>query len=87
MDYNVLAVGLVAIFFILKKKGILIRNGCAILYHIILRNVGIYWYGLLGFIPIFFYNGKKGRGLKWLFYVFYPGHLLIIFLLRTMLMK
>ena len=39
----------------------------------------------LSVLPIFLYNGKRGRGLKWLFYVFYPGHLLLIWLLRTVL--
>jgi len=28
------------------------------------------------------YNGKRGKGLKWLFYIFYPAHLLLIYLLR-----
>ncbi|MBE6908975.1 MAG: hypothetical protein E7474_05155 [Ruminococcaceae bacterium] len=33
-------------------------------------------------LPILIYNGKRGKGLKWLFYIFYPAHLLLIFLLR-----
>ena len=49
------------------------------------RNVGIYIFGLQGFLPLFLYNGKKGRGLKWLFYVFYPGHLLILWILKLAL--
>ncbi len=36
--------------------------------------------GLLGF-----YNGQRGRGSKWLFYVFYPAHLLLLFLLARLL--
>lgn len=32
---------------------------------------------------IYIYNGKKGRDLRWLFYIFYPAHLWILFLLAN----
>ncbi len=85
MDYNLLAVGMIFLFALLRNKTLPFRNLAVMAYHALLRNVGIYWFGLLGFLPLFLYNGKRGRGLKWLFYVFYPGHLLAIYLLRTLL--
>ena len=85
MDYNLLAVGLVFLFYLLRQNPIPVRCLAGMAYHALLRNMGLYWFGLLGFIPIFLYNGKRGPGLKWLFYLFYPGHLLLIYLLKRLI--
>ncbi len=85
LDYNFLAVGLIFLYYLLRDKALLWRNAAGMAFHILLRNKDIYWFGLLGFLPLFLYNGQKGRGLKWLFYLFYPGHLLLIWGIRLLL--
>ena len=41
----------------------------------------------LSIILILLYNGKKGKDAKYLFYIFYPVHLLILGLLKLYLLK
>ena len=84
LDYSMTALAVVFVYYLLKDKVLEIRNLAAMAVHFILRNVGVYLYGVLGFIPLFLYNGKRGKGLKWLFYVFYPGHLLLIYLISRL---
>ncbi len=84
-DYSLYGVGLVFVFYMLRGEKLWLRNLSGMLFHLLTRNVGIYIFGLLGFLPLFLYNGKKGRGLKWLFYVFYPGHMLILWILKLAL--
>ena len=39
------------------------------------------WFGVLSVIPMLLYNGTRGRGMKKLFYVFYPAHVYILYAL------
>ncbi|WP_036728211.1 TraX family protein [Peptoniphilus mikwangii] len=41
----------------------------------------------LSMIPIYFYNGKRGLKMKYFFYIFYPLHLIIIYLIRINIFK
>lgn len=86
-DYNFSAVGLVFVFYVLRDRDPFIRNVGAVAFEALVRNVGIYRWGVLSFFPLMMYNGKRGRGLKMFFYLFYPGHLLLLGLLRMLLLR
>ena len=83
-DYTVFAVIAVFLFYVLRRKHPLVRNAVGVGFLALTRTLGYYAATGLSFIPLALYNGKKGRGLKWLFYVVYPGHLLLLYLIRQL---
>ena len=84
-DYGMKGILLIAIYYFtrdhLAAKGIL-----GAVWNFI-WNPSVQGYGALASIPIMLYNGKKGRSMKYLFYVFYPVHLLILYFISAILMK
>ena len=74
-DYNYKGVFLIAVLYLLHEHRFYECAGGA---------AAIAWesWAPLSFILCFFYNGKRGRGFKYLFYCFYPGHLLILGTIR-----
>ncbi len=78
-DYGVYGVILVFTYYYFKNYGYLIRNICGAIIQFCLYNVGLVSMFSAGII--YLYNGKKGKGYKILFYLFYPVHLLVLWLL------
>ena len=51
-----------------------------------LESGGIQWLGLVALLPLALYSGKRGKAsLKWLFYLYYPLHLVVIFAIGLLL--
>lgn len=82
-DYGAFGFGFILLLYILKDNRILM----AVIGSCILPSR---WIGGMGFIPILLYNGKrgfaKGKRTKYAFYIFYPLHLMILYLLREYLL-
>lgn len=47
----------------------------------ILGYVILWAFALLALVLLYFYNGERGRKIKWTFYIFYPVHLTMLYLI------
>jgi len=43
------------------------------------------WLMILAVIPMLLYNGEKGHGMKHFFYIFYPAHIYLLYIISTLL--
>lgn len=78
-DYSYLGVVLVLIFYYYRNNRFL---ACLVGYVWFLSSP----WCITAFIAMLFYNGKRGKGLKYFFYAFYPAHLLLLYGLRILLL-
>lgn len=74
-DYSFYGIMCIVVLYLFRERRILqVLAGCA----------AFFWWELpavLAFIPIYFYNGKRGWNIKYFFYLFYPLHLLMLYLI------
>lgn len=45
---------------------------------LLIQPLGLQTVAILAILPISLYNGERGKDMRWLFYGFYPSHLLIL---------
>lgn len=99
MDYGAYGVAMIVGFYLAsrlfqKKKYqlwrwlayiVLLFTSTAI--YVAVEKKPIQLFAMLAVIPIILYNGKLGKRLpKWFGYIFYPAHLMVIFLIRELIL-
>lgn len=84
IDYGIYGVILIFLMYICNTNKLLlpISLGISTIIYCNYHNSYTQMYALLSLIFILLYNGKKGINSKWLFYIFYPLHLLLLVLLK-----
>jgi hypothetical protein len=76
-DYSSLGIIVILLMYTFKNNKLLKAVSVSFAFAF-LTNFGLQTLAALAFIPISFYNGKKGLSLKYFFYAFYPVHLLLL---------
>ena len=79
-DYG--AGGILLIYFIWMLHENVIAQAVAFIIISLLFFGSVELPGVIAFLPIFLYNGKKGPSAKYVFYAFYPVHLFIFHLIQ-----
>jgi hypothetical protein len=76
-DYEAIGVFCIIIFYLYRYNRLMqVVAGCVVFCTWELP-------ALVAFIPIYFYNGKRGLNIKYFFYAFYPVHLLLVYLVAV----
>ncbi len=75
-DYNYLGILIILVFYLFRGKKQWIALGMTLVLWMFSERLE--FFALTALLPIFCYNGKQGPKVKYLFYVFYPAHLLLL---------
>ena len=86
VDYGIWGTLLpVVVYFLPNRMWKLVATGL-LLIPLAMENGGNQWYALLTLIPLGCYSGQRGKyRMKNLFYIYYPAHLVVIWLLDMLL--
>lgn len=92
IDYEMVGILMIASFYLFRGSKVLLAISTFIIMatqasnFMYFRDTGniyaiISVFATLAIIPIAFYNGEKGKSVKYLFYAFYPAHLVCLFII------
>jgi hypothetical protein len=59
----------------------------SILVFVVSKDAANQWLMIFAVVPMLLYNDKKGRGMKSFFYIFYPAHIYLLYVIATLTSK
>lgn len=84
---NGIMVLIIPILYILRDRRLIQVAVIAVVAMFFAVAGSVQWMMVFAIIPIWFYNGQKGPGMKQFFYIFYPAHIAILYIIAGMLWK
>lgn len=90
-DYSYRGILLILIYYLLHgRKGLQASVGAAwnIFLYMDIGNptqIPVQYFGVFASVPIALYNGERGPKIKYFFYLFYPCHLLVLYMCKLYL--
>ena len=75
-DYDYRGILLIVAFYLFRGNKLLLGAALLFISGYLLGYINIF--AALAIVPIAFYNGQKGKSIKYVFYIFYPAHLLVL---------
>lgn len=81
-DYAAGGILMILLFYFFRGQKVIQTIGL-LLINWYLYSSTIQIFAVAAMLFIWFYNGKKGRSMKYFFYTFYPVHLLILYLIES----
>jgi hypothetical protein len=88
LDYGIYGVILPVLVYYSPNKLLKLLSTTLVVAMLFIVYKSFHWCYIFALPLLALYNGKRGKAnLKYLFYVFYPSHLAIIYLIQMLLMK
>ncbi len=86
VDYGIFGVLVPVAVYFMPNKPTKLAAAALLILPIVWGTPPYKWFSFAALLPLAFYNGKRGKyKLKYLFYIFYPVHLVLIYALSLLL--
>lgn len=81
-DYQMLGILIIMAFYV--NRGNMVQIALSLFVITLCLGNSIQFYSLFALFPLCLYNGEKGPSMRYVFYVFYPAHLLILYAVSSL---